>query len=208
MAKMNDEQLPGTVTDECGRLGEPRLVCRTSRKTLVGGYLMAALPCAFGAAILVFVVNLRGADWAKDIPGTIVMLTVAGVAFNGSWLLLRKSNRLRRVRVVAHDGGLTHQDWAGCVTCHWEQVEDVRWMAADHYEESSLYLYGIAEIPGTTTREFSHTTHTVTVRRNDGVQLVFTDELENVAGLARVIMECVNTTRRRLLGPGEPQARL
>jgi hypothetical protein len=159
--------------------------------------LMTALPCAFGVAVLVFLVNLRGADWTRDILGTVVLLAVAGAAFYGGWILVRKTNRLRRVRVVVHDGGLAYRDGAEYMTCRWDQIKDVQWRVEDHYQESSLYLSGVAKIPGTATREFSHTTHKVTVHRNDDVQLVFTDELENVAELARVIVECVERSRGR-----------
>jgi len=195
MTGMNDDPVAVPATDAGGRLGEPRLVCHTSRRTLVFGFLTAALPCGLGAAVLVFVVDLRRADWTKDVPGTIVLSTSAGAALYGGWLLAQRTNRLRRVRVAVHDAGLTYRDWAGCVTRRWDQVEGVRWRAADHYEESSLYLYGVARVPGTTTREFSHTTRTVTVRWTDGTQLVFTDELENVTELARVIVACVNRSR-------------
>jgi hypothetical protein len=202
MSKMNDELLPKVVTDECSRFGEPKLVYRTGRKTIVGGFLMAALPCAFGAAVLMFLVSLRGADWTKDILGTVVLLVVAAAAFFCGWILVRKTNRLRRVLVVVHDGGLVYRDGVDYMICSWDQIEDVQWRVDDHYQESSLYLSGVAKIPGTTTREFSHTTHKFTVRRNDGVQLVFTDELENVVELARVIVECINIRRGRPLGSG------
>lgn len=157
---------------------------------------MAALPCGFGAADLAFVLHLRAGDWAKDVPGTVLLLAVAAAACYGGWVLWRRTNRLRRVRVVASDGGLTYQDWTGCVSCRWDQIDDVRWSASDHYDVSSLALYGVAKVPGTTTREFSHTTHQITVLRSDGVKLVFTEELENVVGLGSVIMECVDRSRR------------
>jgi hypothetical protein len=175
-------------------MGKPVLVCRTCRRTLVGGFLLAAVSCGLGAAVLIFVVYLHAANGNTEVFGTIILLAVAAVPFYGGWVLCRKTSRLRRVQVVAYEGGLTYQGTASCESCRWDQVEDVRYKVSDHYSKSAS-LYGVVNASGSTTRDFTHTTHEVTVRRSDGLQYVFSDELDNVTELARFIVECVNQTR-------------
>src|SRR5262249_18009948 len=119
----------------------------------------------------------------------VVFLAIGVLSLWGGTVLWRKTNRLRHVQVVVHDHGLSYRDGSTCLTCRWDQVEEVRWRVAHHYEESSLTVGGFVPLPGTGTQDYSHTTHRVTVRRNDGVNLVFTDELQNIVELARAIRQ-------------------
>jgi hypothetical protein len=102
-------------------------------------------------------------------------------------MLLRKANRLRHVRVVVHAGGLSYRGESTCLTCRWDQIEEVRFRVAHHREIIYLAVGGVIPIPGTTRQHLSHTTHRVTVRRKDGTQMIFTDELQNIVELARAI---------------------
>jgi hypothetical protein len=188
-------QTPDNGSEEVVQLGDPRFACRISRKTLVWGFLVASLPCAFGAAMLVVVLRMLLTDWSGDISGSVILLAIGVLALWGGMVLWRKANRLRHVQVGVHAAGLCYHNGSTCLTCRWDQVESIRWKVQDHYEETSLAV-GWVPIPGTGIPEFSHTTHHITVRRQDGVQLVFTDELENITGLARAIQQ----ETRRIMG--------
>lgn len=177
------------------RLGPPVLVCRISPRTLFGGYLMASLPVVVGALVLLALYAIRAGDWTKDVVGTLVFLAAAGAAFYGGWVLWRRTNRLRLVRATVHAGGLSYWDATGRTTCRWDQIEDIRWKALDHYEESVLVLGGVVPVPGTAIREFSHSTHRVTVRRMEGAPIVLTNEIENIVGLAGAILAGVERSR-------------
>src|SRR5262245_54259088 len=117
--------MPDPIAKEAAPLGQPKLVCRTCRPTLVWGFLVAGVPFGLGGAVLAFLINVRHRDWTRDVAGTVILLALAAAAFYAGWVLWRSTNRLRHVRVAAHDGGLTYQDWARSVTCTWDQVEDV-----------------------------------------------------------------------------------
>jgi hypothetical protein len=180
---------PEYDSEAVAQLGEPRLVCRTSRKTLFWGFLLASLLCGSGAAVLVAVLRSLMVDWSKDVFGSAVLLAVALLLLWGGRALWRKADRKRRVRVVVHTHGLSYRDGSTCLTCRWDQIEDVRWRIWNNYEDTCIALGGVVPVPGTTTRSLIHTSHQVTVLRKDGVQLVFTDELQNIAGLARAIRQ-------------------
>jgi hypothetical protein len=47
-------------------------------------------------------------------------------------------------------------------------------------------------IPGTTVREFTHVSHRYILERVDGVQMVFTDEIEDVAELGKVLFQATS----------------
>jgi hypothetical protein len=180
-------QAQETDPEAVARLGEPSLVCRTSRTTLFWSFALASVPCALGALLVVVVAYTLLADGGKDIVGCLVLLAVGGLSLWGGWVLLRKAIRLWHVLVAVHAGGLSYRDDGTCWTCRWEEIEDVHWRVRDHHEETSLAVGGIVPIPGTTVRSHSHTSQRVTVRRKDGTQMVFTDELQNVGELARAI---------------------
>jgi hypothetical protein len=169
------------------QLGEPRFVCRTSRKTLFWGFILASLPAILGLAALWWMLQMLLEDWSKDICGSLVVLAIGGVCLWGSGVLWRKASRLRHVEVVVHAGALFYRDGSSSFLCRWDEIEEVRWRVANHYEETSLTVGGVVRVPGTTTRSHSHTSHQVTVRRKDGAQMVFTNELQNVEKLARAI---------------------
>jgi hypothetical protein len=167
------------------QLGDPLFVCRTSRKTLVGGFLMALVPFAIGGALLFALVNMLIADGLKDLFGLLVCLALGLLFLWAGSVLWMKTNRLRNIRVVVHAGGLVlHNQWA-CVTCRWDQMAEFRWRVLKYFDESTIVV-GVVPIP---TRSLDHSDHKVTVRRKDGVQLIFTDELQNFDRLARVIQE-------------------
>jgi hypothetical protein len=183
------QPVPESASEEVAQLGEPRLVCRTSSKTLFWGFLLASLLGGFGIAVVILVLRNLIADWSKDVLGTVALLAVTSLSLWGGRALWRKENRKRLVRVVVHAGGLSYRDGSTCLTCHWDQIEDVRWRVANHYEETSLAVGGVLPIPGATIERVSHTSHRLTVRRKDGVNLVFTDELQNIVELARAIQQ-------------------
>jgi hypothetical protein len=183
------QQPPETDSDEVTQLGAPRLVCRISRRTLFWAFLLAALPGVVGVALLLFVTRLLLDDWSGDIFGSVLLLSLGVLSLWGCRALWRKANRLRHVQVVVHAGGLSYRDGSTCLTCRWDQVEEVRWRTANHYEEVSLTVGGVLPVPGAAIRRLSHTSYHVTVRRKGGSQLVFTNELQNIDGLARAIQQ-------------------
>jgi hypothetical protein len=186
------QPVPESGLEEVAQLGEAKLVCRTSRKTLFWTFLLASLLCGFGIALLILVLRILTADWSKDVFGCIVFLAVASLSLWGAKALWRKANRLRQVQVVVHAGGLSYRDDSTCLTCRWDQIEAVRWRVSDHHEESLIGIRGMP-IPVLIPAKTTWTTHQVTVKRKDGVQLVFTDELQDVVRLAKAIQQ--ETTR-------------
>jgi hypothetical protein len=186
--RMN-QQILETDSEEVARLGEPRLICRTSRKTLFWGFVLASLACAFGVAVLILLFSTLLADWSKYIFGSVLFLVVGVLALWGGIVLWRKTNRLRRVEAVVHVGGLSYQNDCGCLTCRWDQIEYVWWKVGNHYVESRVVVGGFVPIAGSGTRHHTHTTHEVTVRRKDGVQMIFTDQLQDIVELARAIQQ-------------------
>jgi len=163
-------------SEEVAQLGEPKLVCSASRKTLFWGYLLASLPCGVGIAILITVLMGLAADWSKDILGSLVLLAVPIPFLWGGWALWRRANGKRQMRVVVHTGGLSYHDGNSVRTCRWDQIAEVQWKVANYYDD-------------TTTRKASHTSHEFVLHRRDGVQLVFTEELQNIVGLSKSILE-------------------
>jgi hypothetical protein len=135
-----NRQAAANGSEEVAQLGEPSLVCRTSRKTLVWSFVLASSPIGFGIAVLLFVVKALLADWSRDIFGSILLLAVGVVSLWGGRALWRKANRLRHVKVAVHAGGLSYRDGGTCLTCRWDQIEEVRWRVSDHYEEHSCGL--------------------------------------------------------------------
>jgi hypothetical protein len=178
-----------TDSEVADRLGEPSLVCRTSRKTLFWSFALASVPCGLGGVLLVVVAYMLLADGGKDILGCLVFLAVGALFLWGGWVLWKKANRLRHVLVAVHTGGLSYRDGGTCWACRWDEIEDVQCRVFQHYEESTLAVGGVVPIPGTTTRNYSHTTQQVKVRRKDGSQMVFTDELRNIGELAQAIRD-------------------
>src|SRR5207249_1025722 len=117
----------------------------------------------------------------------------AGLLFLwGGWVLWMKTNRLWRVQVVVHAGGLVYNNEETCLTCRWDQIEEFRWRVWNLFDESTIVV-GVVPIA---TRSFDHSDHKVTVRRKDGVQLIFTDELQNIDRLARVIQQQISRNNR------------
>jgi hypothetical protein len=183
--------------EAAAQLGEPLLVCRISRKTLVWGFLVASLPCGFGVAVLLLVLKMLLEDWSRDLFGAVVLLAIGVLSLWGGRVLWRKTDRLRHAQAVVHAGGISYHDGSTCLTCRWDQVEDVRWKVANHYEETSLAVGGVFPIPGTAIQRVSHTSHRLTVRRKDGDNLVFTDELQNIVELARAIQQQISRNIQR-----------
>jgi hypothetical protein len=179
-------QEPRTGSEEVARLGATTLVCRISRKTLFWEFILASLPCAIGVALFGLLLKMLLDDWSRDPLGAAVLLAAGVLSLWGGRVLWRKTNRLRHVQATVHTGGVSWSDGNTCLTCSWDQVEDVRWQALNHYEKTSIAIGGVVPIsPGV--RSLTHTTHRVTVYRKDGVQLVFTNELQNIVDLARAI---------------------
>ena len=135
-------------------------------------------------------------DRSRDVFGAVVFLAIGVLSLWGGRVLWRKTDRLRHAQAVVHDGGISCHDGSTCLTCRWDQIEDVRWRVANHYEETSFAVGGVLPIPGATIERVSHTNHRLTVRRKDGVNLVFTDELQNIVELARAIQQQLNRNSR------------
>jgi hypothetical protein len=180
------------------RLGAATLVCRVGRKSLVWGFIVAALLFAVGAAVLAGVLLLflqtRSADFLLLLGGW-VLLAWAG------WAVWNKTCLLRHVRVGVHAGGISYCDGKGWVTCRWEQVADVRWKTWLLREESSGVAAGI---PYYVTSQ--HVTDRIEVRRNDGVEIVFTHQLEDVASLGKALQMGFEDELRRKRDAGGSQA--
>lgn len=182
------QQALGNGSDELAQLGEAKLVCRTSRKTLFWLVALAVLSCAVGLGVLSVVVVMFLTAGFQDISGSVVLQALGAVSLWGAAALWGKVNRLRLVQVVVHVGGLSHRDENNRVlTCRWDQIADVRWRLAHFYQETSLTIQGVIPIPGTKTQTFSHNIHRIRVLRKDGVELVFTDELQNIFELGQAI---------------------
>jgi hypothetical protein len=180
-----NQPTPNNSSDEVAQLGEPKLVCRTSRKTLFWGFVLASLLCGGGVAVLIVLLRMLIVDWSKDVFGSTVFLAVGLFLLWGGTVLWRKMNRKRQVQVVVHSRGLSYcKEDNTCLTCRWDQIEAVRWRAWDHHDEGGAVIGGVP-IYATDT----WTTHQVIIQRNDGVQLVFTDELQNVVSLAKAIQQ-------------------
>ena len=177
-----NQQAPGPGSEEVTRLGEPRLVCRVHRKTVIWGFLLAVVVCVSGIAVLLFLFTMLLADWSKDITSEVALLAAGVLLLWGGRVLWRKANRLRRVLVVVHAGGLSSRDDSTCLTCRWDEIEDVRWRVSNQYESFSIAM-------GISAKRLSHTSHYITVKRKDGVEMVFTDELENIFELAGAIQQ-------------------
>jgi hypothetical protein len=179
---------PHEGPEEATQLGEPKLVCRTSRKTLFFGYLLASLLCGGGVAVIIFLLSLLVAGGLQDVLGSIVLLAAGLLLLWGGGSFWRKTDRKRRVRVVVHPHGLSYRKeddtW---LIRRWEQIEGVRCRAWDHHEQGAGAIGGVPLVATTT-----WTTHEVIVQCRDGVRLVFTEELQNVESLAKVILEGVS----------------
>src|SRR4051812_6354309 len=117
-----NQQPPQAGSEEVTLLGAPRLVCRTSRKTLFWGFLLASLTCVLGIVLLIFVLRRLTEDWSRDRFGSVVFLTVGVLLLWGGRAQWRKANRLRHVQVVVHAGGLSSRDGSTCLTCRWDQI--------------------------------------------------------------------------------------
>jgi hypothetical protein len=189
-------QTPQTGPDEGHPLGEPVLVCRINRKVLFWGFLLASLSCGLGALLLFFMIRMLAGDWVRDLSGLVTLLVVGVLLLWGGRVLWRRTNRLRPVRAVVHAGGLSYCDHSGCLTCRWDEIEDVQWKILSQYEKTSIAIGGLVPIPGTTIQRLSHTSHQIVVRRKDGVLLVFTSELQDIVGLALAIQEGRSRTVR------------
>jgi hypothetical protein len=176
---------PENGSEDLAQLGEPKLVCRTSRKTLFWGFLIASLICGSGIAVLIVLLRILIADSPEDVFQNCVFFLPIGVLLLwGGTAVWRKTNRKWQVKVVVHAGGLSYGNDNTCLTCRWDEIEEVGWRVLDHYDE------GVARVGGIPIYASSkHTTHRVTVRRKDGVELVFTDELDDVVALAKAIQQ-------------------
>jgi hypothetical protein len=183
-----NQPVPDSGSGEVARLGEAKLVCRTSRKTLFWGFLVVSLLSGAGIALLVIVLTWLVSDWSKDVFGSLVFVAVGVFLLWGGGVLWRKTNCLRHTRAVVHAHGLSYRKDNTTLTCRWEDIQEIRCLERDHYEETAAV--GLIPIPrGTTTPTFVHSSHHLTVRRKDGLELVFTDELEDVVGLASAIQQ-------------------
>jgi hypothetical protein len=179
---------PDDGSEEVAELGEPNLICRISRKTLFWGFLLASLLCGVGVGVLIVVLRMLIADWSQDVFGSIIFLAVGLLLLWGGTVLWRKTNRKRHVRVVVHSRGLSYRNEDNtCLTCRWDEIEAFRWRAWVHREKGAAVIGG-APVVATTT----WTTHQVIVQLKDGVQLVFTDELQHVVSLAKAIQEATS----------------
>jgi hypothetical protein len=182
-----DQEAPESKADEVAQLGEPLMTFHVSRKTLFWSFLIVLAPAAAGIALLAGVVEMLITDWSRDRLGCAVYLVVGVLLLWAGKALWSQANRLRRLKVVVHAGGLSYRKDGACLACRWDQIAAVQGQETPHYEESSLAVGGIVSIPGTTVRTLSHVSHRYTVSRQDGVQLVFTSELQNVAQLVQMI---------------------
>jgi hypothetical protein len=183
---MNDD-LPGVAgPEDAPRLGEPRREFRAATASLVWGYILALPLFGIGAALLIAGLghSLPDGDWL----GAAVFAAAAALCIWATVALLRKADRLRRLRVVVHDNGLAYHDGGRALTCRWDEIEDFRGTARHHFEEKSFAVGGIP-VPGTKTQQYSHTSHHLVVRRKDGAELGFTNEIESVVALAEMIHE-------------------
>jgi hypothetical protein len=167
---MNDP-LPEDGLENMARLGEPTLVCRTSRRTLFWGFLLASLLSGFGLAFVALLLKNLLVDPSKDVLGCVVYLAIAALSLWGGIKLWRKANGKRQVRVAVHAGGLSYHDEETCLTCRWDQIAEVRWNAKKVYETTHLTVGGVLPVPGTTSTRHIHTTHQITVQLKDSVQL-------------------------------------
>jgi general stress protein CsbA len=180
---------PETSPKEVAQLGEPKLVGRTSRKTLFWGFLLASVFFAVAVAPVVVAVRILVADWSKNGFDSVVLFAISVFSLWAGRVLWRKTNRLRHRQVVVHAHGLSYRDGSTCLIFPWDQIEEVRWGVMGHHEESFIAVDGIIPVPGTRVRTHWHTSHHIRVRRKDGVCLDLTDELQNIVELGRAIQQ-------------------
>lgn len=180
------QALPDDGSAVVDRLGEPKLVCRTSRKTLFWGFLVASVLGGLGITLCVIVLRRVVSDWSRDVFGSVLFVAVGVFLLWGARAMGRSTNRLRYTRAVVHAGGLSYHRDGACLSCRWEEIQEIRCRVTDHYERTAAV--GLIPIPrGATTPKFVHRSFRLTVRRRDGRELVFTDELEHVTTLIRAI---------------------
>jgi hypothetical protein len=187
-----NRQAPEIDLRDVDRLGEPRLVCHTSRKTLFWGFLVAVVPGVLGAAALCGALRLLLGGWSEDVLGLVLLLAVGVGSLWAARALWSKTSRLRHVQVAVHAGGLSYRDDSTCLAWRWDEILDIRWSVSLHRETTSFAVGGVLPVPGTTVETTVHRSHQVIVRRMDGAQLVFTDELENITEMPRAIQEAAS----------------
>jgi hypothetical protein len=183
VVRMN-QWAPESGTEEEAQLGELMLVYPISKKPLFWGFLLATFLGGLGVAVLLIVLERLIADWTKDVFGSALFFAFGVFLLWGGRAIWRKTKLLCHVKVNVYTGGLSYHKNNTCVTCRWNQILDVRGGATHYYEQVSLN--GLIPIES---RRLSHTNHLLTVRRHDGVELVFTGELQNVTELFRIIQQ-------------------
>jgi hypothetical protein len=182
---------PDFVSAELAELGERKLVCRTSRKTLFWGFLLAFLVCSIAIAVLFVPFTIFKSPSTEDmLLNSAFFLPIGTLLLWGGIVLLRKANAMRHIQVVVHVGGLASYQDKNCLTCRWDQLDEVTWQVRNHYDEGTATVGGVPIYANS-----KHSTHRLTVRRKDGIELVFTDDLANLKALAKAIQMA---TGRRL----------
>jgi hypothetical protein len=168
------------------RLGEPKLVCRTSKAALFWGFLAACVLGGCGTAPLVVVLRRLVSDWSSDVLGSLLFVGAGVFLLWGARALWRSTNRLRYTRAIVHADGVSYRKGDTCLTCRWDEIDEIRCRVTDYYERTAAV--GLIPIPrGATTPKFVHRSLSLTVRRKDGLELVFTEELKNVAAFISAI---------------------
>jgi rhomboid protease GluP len=166
-------------TDELAQLGEPKMVFRASRKSLFWSVSLALLPGACGIGLFVLALRTLVVNGVQDGSDAIVFLVVGLLCLWGARVLWKQANRLRRLQVVVHSDGLIYRDDRTYFICRWSQIAQARGRVAHHYEKTTL-------------PELSHVSHRYTVRREDGAEVVLTDEIENIAELGQLLQQKID----------------
>ena len=178
-----NEMPPELASDELAQLGKSKFVFCTRRKTLVWGFLVASFLCLIGIGVLVFLLQTVIANWPNHVLSNCAFfLPVAGLVLWGGIVVGTKTNRKRRVRVVVNSGGIYYRSENSIVIFRWDQISVVRLRRWHHHDEGAAMIAGV---PIVASADFD--THSLAVQMKDGVEFVFTDELQNLVGLAKVI---------------------
>jgi rhomboid protease GluP len=180
---------PENQSNEPAQLGEPKMVFRASRRSLFWSVTLALLPATLGITVLALAVRTLAVQGLQDGSDAIVFLVVGVLSLWGARVLWKQANRLRRLQVVVHTDGLVYRDGRTTFSCRWSQIAQARGRVAHHYDKTSLAVGGVVPIPGATVSKFSHVSHRYTLRREDGAEIVFTDEIQDVEELGRVIQQ-------------------
>jgi hypothetical protein len=177
-------------------LGEVKLVCRIRWSTLVWSSLLAAGLCGCGIAGLILLLRSWVVGGSGDVLSAAFYLALIALLLWAGWRVGRHVAALRHKQVVVRGGGLAYHDGAGWLTCRWDEVGGARWSRLAQYEQMQV-AWGVP-IPGT--ESHSHTSNRIVVLRKDGVKMVFTDEMQDVVGLALAIEQGLSRYERRAFG--------